>query len=431
MSDTSFNYVTRSGRNSRQIRENLNFSSRQNRVRCNTNTSNMVLFHDEDGNQNNDNNQQQNQQLQQRIEEQQNEIARQQREIATMRATINEQQNVDQLQQRIDQQNQELQRLQETIAQLPRNGVAAEQVNNANNVQGNAQQQPAPARDFTAEICAIMNNITSTQIEIKLPVFHDENTSNPLEFLENFERFCLTKNIADNNKLRMLNVALHGRARNWLDLQPSFDSFEQFSNEFQKEFYSTMSQIDFRDKWINKKFISKDDKSLKTYYYRQLKQATYLKPVPSEYEKNLTIIRQFPMSVRKSLALIDCNNSADLVKAIVSLDNLYNEKVRNFDQNYLDVNNTNENNVHINEFKVQNKHFGSGYRGRGNFRNYRGRGRWNNAYNPHHTNTENHEQSSNTYNQSFPLPDTRFPPPTNTNSATSNIQNSQFNLNDK
>ena len=136
--------------------------------------------------------------------------------------------------------------------------------------QVNVERQPAVVvepRDYTAEICAIMGNVTSMQIDIKMPEFHDENMSNPLEFLDNFERFCITKNIKNNDRLKILNIALHSKARHWYELQNPFANFEQFKISFQNEFYGPTIQINYRDKWSSRKFNNKEDKNLQTFYY--------------------------------------------------------------------------------------------------------------------------------------------------------------------
>lgn len=145
-----------------------------------------------------------------------------------------------------------------------------------------------------------MGNGTSMQIEVKMPEFSDENSSNPLEFIENFERFCLMKYIGNNNKLRVLNAALHGKARHWYELQQNILDFVHIKTTFQNEFNNTTIQINFKDKWLSKRFNSKEDKSLQTYYYKQLKQANYLRPKLTQYEKNFSIIEQFLISARKS-----------------------------------------------------------------------------------------------------------------------------------
>ena len=203
-----------------------------------------------------------------------------------------------------------------------------------------------------------------------------------------------------------------------------------------------------------------------------------MRPVPTLYEKNFTIVKPFPISARKSLALIDYNNSNDLIKAIISLDNLYNEKPRNndFEKHSSNYNNSNYNqnysakynenksmyngqeNVNINQFKIQNKNHSSSYRGRANFSKHRGRDRQFSASNNFQLNQNSHPNNfhlnQNTYPYNYQLnqnplvneqpqiahntpsiiPDTRFPPPiisSNSTHLNQNSQNQQNHLNGK
>ena len=193
MSDEKAIYVTKSGRISKQIKTSLNFSSRQNKNKLNSNTINMVLHHDNErlrpannGNQG-DNNAQNLEQLRQLTQQQRQQLEQQQQQLQVAEEN---QQEIELLRQRLNEQDGELQQFRAMQGALNQQqidvGPLPQQLQQdvIQHQQVNVERQPdivAEPRDYNAEICAIISNVTSMQIDIKMPEFHDENMSNPLE----------------------------------------------------------------------------------------------------------------------------------------------------------------------------------------------------------------------------------------------------------
>ena len=234
-----------------------------------------------------------------------------------------------------------LQQNAEIIEQL-RNNLAAQQAEiqrlraaqmnpmPANNqVQGCASQR----REVPIEINTLVNSIHTMNLEVKLPEFHDENSMNPIKFLKEIDRYCTIKNIETNRKMTVLPLLLHGKARIWFELQANYLNYDSFKDGFLKEFYNIPIQIKLKNAWANKRF-TENDKTLQNYYYKQIKEASYLRPEISEFEKNFTIIQQLPQSARKMLATVNYDNSNMIGQILANLDMIYAEKTKHFERRY-------------------------------------------------------------------------------------------------
>ena len=175
------------------------------------------------------------------------------------------------------------------------------------------------------------------------------------------------------------------------------------------------------------KFNSNDDKSLQTFYYKQMKKSKYLLPVMTDFEKNYSIVQQFPPGVRKSLASINYNDNNVIVLALANLDEIHDEKRRNFERRSNFQNQNNAEAINVAQIQAQNGYQGHNRRGRGRFRGY-------SNYRPYGRQYINTQPS-----QSQTLPDVRFPPPNITSAnnlinpnipSSSNNNNNNRNLNE-
>ena len=219
-------------------------------------------------------------------------------------------------------------------------------------------------------MCVILGNMYTGQLDIKIPQFKDENSGNPLEFLDDVTRFCQIKKINDECKFKILSVMLQRKARIWFELQSSFHTFDEFKKSFIDEFYTVAIQVKIKNKWLNTKFNSNDDKSLQTFYYKQMKKSKYLLPVMTDFEKNYSIVQQFPSGVRKSLASINYNDNNVIVLALANLDEIHDEKRRNFERRSNFQNQNNAEAINVAQIHAQNGYQGHNRRGRGRFRGY-------------------------------------------------------------
>ena len=114
--------------------------------------------------------------------------------------------------------------IEQARAQLPLQQPIQNQHQQGENQQANGHG------NITADLSTILGNINTLQLEIKVPDFCEENMCNPLEFLDNVEKFFKFKSIENSKKLSFVNTFLKRRARAWFELQDSFKSYEKFNS---------------------------------------------------------------------------------------------------------------------------------------------------------------------------------------------------------
>lgn len=311
-------------------------------------------------------------------------------------------------------------------------------------------------------VCDIVG-LNLIQYENKIPKFKNENEMNPLEFLEILDRYLNLKNIKDDKKLAIVDMALERKAHLWWMLQSNIKTYEEFVKSFKEHFYSVATQVSVRNKWANKKF-TKNEGNLHDFYFKQLRESSFIRPILSEYEKNFTIVQQLPLWVREAIALIDLTKSDNIGQTLTHLDLIYadrmkinnkkqfsNERnnhgsgaVQNIYNNNNDSNKINQGFRYVNTNKIntrqdfhQNKYYNR---------------RHNNYVNPYYRNNKTSNQNNyqvkvsqdqdnfqNNINvskcnnqvvqpyQGYVIPDTRFPPPNHTQTSQSPQSTSHLN----
>ena len=317
----------------------------------------------------------------------------------------------------------EIQRLQQEL-QAARSGVNSRQNQPpAAHVHAQNNQQENVGNVNAAEVCSILGNLNSLQLECKVPKFYDENQQNPLEFLEEIEKYFRIKRINENNKMSTIEVALDGKARLWLNLNNNFESYEQFKQAFIRDFYPIPVQVQSKAKWANTKYKEQDGSFL-TFYYRQTKFSNYILPRLSEYEKNYVITQQFPYWVKEALAAVDLQNSNNISSTLTKLDLIHLEK-KTYRQQQLA--NSQSNTQAPQTVRVRHMNVNRG-RGRGYYQN----NNFDTQYQPFQSQPrfgnisrsfQNNPQTSYADIQYVQLPDTRVPPPDNTTASTPSIVN--------
>lgn len=411
----SESYTTRSGRTSNRIFTNLNESS--SRLRSQKSTT-MVLENEREEARRRQQEETQRQQQEEAVrrQEQENAMQRQQQEAEGQRAEIQRLQQ--QLTARDAAENNlqaQLQQLQAELEQT-RARVNVAQVNLQNH---NAQAaQVPPMRDFATEFLTMIGNIQLNNIESKVTEFTDENLKNPLEFLEEVEKFFRVKQIDENRRVHVVSLLLRGKAKNWFELRNNFENYEDFKTQFAEEFYPIPVQVREKYKWLDTRFNPKSDANLQSFYFSQLRKAAFIKPIMSNYEKNHSIIQQLPVSARQALASIDCNQNNLISQTLSNLDSLFTERKRKF-ENYTAKNDQNTDlQVEVNQIDTHND-----YKARSKF-NRKNQNR-NQNYTPgnRYSNTCQNCQSS--HNQPRII-DTSIPPPPLFNQS-SQVSNNHLN----
>lgn len=186
---------------------------------------------------------------------------------------------------------------------------ARRSVQNENDLQGNNSEL----------INGILKQFQALQINISLPLF-DPDRSNPMEFIRNFEKYSIRKNISEDDKLLIVEDALQGTVKIWFDaITTPFLNYNEFKEVFLKEFFSLEARMQVKSEWENKRFNS-SNKSLQMYYNQQLKVAKFTVPKMEQYEINFIIISQLPPHVRDILSTIDYTDSDRISKTLARLD---------------------------------------------------------------------------------------------------------------
>lgn len=253
------------------------------------------------------------------------------------------------------------------------------------------------------EIATIISNVQNFNLDIKVPKFKDELNSNPMEFLEELEKYFKIKNIKDDRKILIVEHSLEGRAGLWFELQNNIQNYEEFKEQFFEEFYSVPTRVHFKNLWMERRFDSYKD-SLQTYYYSQIKESRYFIPKLSEYEINYKIIQQYPTWVKETLATINYTDSSLISQTMANLDGIRREKERGYKNN--NQQNANPRIRQINTYKaIPREEYRDYYRnGNSNKRIYNSYRNQNQYYTKYQRDNRNNSQYCR-------LPDTRYPPP--------------------
>lgn len=170
-----------------------------------------------------------------------------------------------------------------------------------------------------ALIGGILRQFQALQVNIELPLF-DPVRSNLIEFIKNFEKYCVRKNIDENQKLIIIEDSLKGISRLWFDtVTVAFRNFEDFKNQFLDKFFSLEARMKVKAEWENRKYRAQD-KSFQAYYNEQIKLAKFSVPKMEPHEVNFIIINQLPQRVRDILSTIEYKDSLKIAQALARLD---------------------------------------------------------------------------------------------------------------
>ena len=139
---------------------------------------------------------------------------------------------------------------------------------NLNQPQIQNASEVTPPRTFTTsyEVSEVVNNLSYAQLDVKIPKFSNENSSNPLEFLNDLERFFIVKNTKEVKNMAVVQLAFENKSRLWLDLQSNFEKYEKFKDSYIKELYSVPIQVKVKNRWTNRKFYKEIDVNYRTFF---------------------------------------------------------------------------------------------------------------------------------------------------------------------
>lgn len=365
-------YVTKSGRISKQRFKHYNFP-----LRLKVSKTNMPILRDDEVEAN---------RRRERELEQQN-LERQRRELEQLRAEIEAQRAA-------------LERTQQQQQQQPA-------VHDNPQVERNQSQN-----NRLEEIAAIVGNVQNFHAEIKMPKFDNEIDRNPAEFLDEIDKFFKIKSVKNEKKMNVIEHALQGKAALWFELRVEFRDYDQFKEDFLNEFYSIPIRVLFKNRWLERR-CNANDESLQTYYYRQLRDARYFSPRLTAYEINYNIIQQYPVWIREALATVDFNNETLIGQTLGSLDGIRRERAKNRDNRPWNQNDPARPPVRVRQMDIDQPQPNHGYTYES--RQYSGRRPYYHRPRGYYRYAQYDRSSIPTQysQQSVQLPDTRFPPPIN------------------
>lgn len=106
----------------------------------------------------------------------------------------------------------------------------------ARNVQREAEPEPrnppaqGPVEDIAREFAAVMSHMRPSQhVDIKQPKFEGQGKHNPVEYINQLEKFFkIKKIIIESDKLIIAENGLEGMASQWFDTQKEFETYAQF-----------------------------------------------------------------------------------------------------------------------------------------------------------------------------------------------------------
>jgi len=322
------------------------------------------------------------------------------REIDTQGASVRvreeERENLNKLREELEQMRRDLEAMRMVNIQQQQHQNVLHQ-----NVHDNGREQNHVNIE---EVATMISNVQNFNLDIKMPKMKDELTSNPMEFLEELEKYFKIKNVKEDRKILIVEHSLEGRASLWFELQNNIQNYEEFKERFLEEFYSVPTRVQFKNSWMERRYNSYKE-SLQTYYYMQIKESRYFIPKLSDYEINYKIIQQYPTWVKETLATINYADSNLISQTLANLDSIRREKERGYKNN----NQQQYANPRIRQINMYRAMPCEEYR-----EYYRNGNRHKRFYNSYR-NQDNYHIGYQRYNrtdlQSCRLPDTRYPPP--------------------
>lgn len=268
----------------------------------------------------------------------------------------------------------------------------------------------------------LVRHLQTVPLDVKIPHFTDE--TNPIQFINELERYLTLKNVRNDQHLTVLENILDGIVRIWYEVaKKAIRTFDDFKDQFKKEFYSVPIQIRFRNDWSSKRYNVKEG-SMTTFLYKQVRSAQYLEPKLPDHQVHLLVVQQFPQYIQDKLATVDFSNLGLVAQALSLLD-VTREKSR--ESNSLPNQQQNHHNryprvgriaVASNSYPVNRNPYQTNY-------SQNNQNRYDNRYN--HRNHVQEQGNRNFRYNNVQLPDVRNPPPNHNTRSVNQHQNRNLN----
>lgn len=308
-------------------------------------------------------------------------------------------------------------------------------------------ENPADRVPHAQVLDGLVNHLQYLQINMPVPKFSEN--SNPMNFIDELDRYFKFKNVREEHKLLVVESLIEGRLKIWFEIEKNvIANFEAFKVAFKNEFYSVPVKVRIKNQWATRRY-SGEEESLHGYFFKQLKESRYFDPPLSAYEINFAIIQQLPIKVQIALSTLDYSQTNLVTQALSQMDVVHKQFEQKRSREWHNQNNNSSYNrgagkqVAVNNIQtfsqpsrqVDNaqryKQFTGnndliGHRSSNNSNGgYRGRNSSNFNSGPVLSNNRNENMPS---NQNI-IPDTRFPPPKIRHTATSSRDHQGQHLN--
>lgn len=193
------------------------------------------------------------------------------------------------------------------------------------------QVPPPPPHQYNAAageqlLNGLVNHLQYLNINIKVPKFSDN--INPLEFLNDLEKYFRFKNVRPEHQLVVIESLIDGRVKLWYEIvKDTLFDFNSFKSAFKNEFYSIPVRVKFKSQWMSRKYNKTTDGTMQTFFYKQLREARYFDPPLTPYEINYSIMQQFPPSTRVALSAVNLSDSNLVAQALFQIDGTHSHDV--------------------------------------------------------------------------------------------------------
>lgn len=171
-----------------------------------------------------------------------------------------------------------------------------------------------------------LHSIRSVNIDIPIPKFDANIDENAVEFLEDFEKYCVIKQIDEKMQLFLIGDRLGGRARHWFQSR-AFASMNNFKTQFLVHFYSDTVKANNQTTWLSRKYTNHLDASFQNYFYDQIKKARHFDPPFKKTTLHIHIIQQLPLYIREKMTAVDYTDEDALAQILYNFDLLNRERI--------------------------------------------------------------------------------------------------------
>lgn len=177
----------------------------------------------------------------------------------------------------------EIQRLTGLVAEMQRQIEAVRVANRPN--ERNVGPPHHEGNIIQRELATIID-AQNSRLDVPIPIFENENSANPVKFLDDMETYFQAKNTQETRKIVIMESALKGKASVWYHLtRAEIRNFQDFKKMFLSEFYSVRTQVEIKRRWESECYDPQEG-DLQGYFYKKIQESNFFIPKLTSYEVN-------------------------------------------------------------------------------------------------------------------------------------------------